>query len=82
MVEKLVAIDFSEQDTAAALTYLSGLVAEGRVAGMIFAVRLKHQRLRPNLYGVTGRLADNLTEAAGLATMLDCQISHAGLEAK
>ena len=82
MDKKLIALDFVEHDTAAALNLLMSMVQEGRVAGIVFAVQMKHQRTHPRMFGATGRLASNLAEGAGLATMLNCQIAHEALEQK
>jgi hypothetical protein len=82
MDKKLIALDFVEHDTAAALNLIMGLVQEGRVAGMVFAVQLKHHRPHHRMFGATGRLASNLSEGAGLASMLNCQIAHEALEQK
>lgn len=72
--KELIHLDFHEYDTAEALEYLAGLVREGQVSGMIFAVTIKKGR-RP-LFGATGLLASNGIMAAGLAAILEDQFTQ------
>jgi hypothetical protein len=67
-----------EHDTAAALNYLMGLVQDGQVSGMVFAVRIKGGRRY--LFNATGSVASDPVSAAGLASMLSHQMSSAALE--
>lgn len=80
MPRKLVELDFSEKDTVALLEMLINMCNENRVAGIIYAVSLKHGRTRDAICGTTGRLADNIVEAAGLASMLSYNTSREAVE--
>lgn len=80
MPRKLIQLDFSEQDTVALLTMLIKMCDEGHVAGMVYAVGLKHARARDAICGTTGRMADNIVEAAGLAAMLSYKVSQEAVE--
>lgn len=77
MIKKMVSLDFHEHDTEAALNYIMSLVQEGQVSGMVFAVSIKRGRA---LFGSTGRVASNLPESAGLASMLQHQMCRNALE--
>lgn len=79
MTNKFVLLDFHEHDTAEALKYLIGLVESGQISGIVFAVSIKRGR---NIFGATGRLASNLTEAAGMASMLNLHMCRNALEIK
>lgn len=73
----VVGLDFSQPDTLAALEYLIEATKANQVNGLVFAVDLKRQRPQ---FGATGRSALNHKEAAGLASMLHCQLTHHALE--
>jgi hypothetical protein len=77
---KIITLDFVEHDTIAALQYLIGAAKNNQVAGMVFAVSMKHGRGQP-LFGATGRSATNTVEAAGMASMLHCQLTRYAIEA-
>jgi TPP-dependent pyruvate/acetoin dehydrogenase alpha subunit len=77
MIKKFVALDFHEHDSAEALNYLMSLVQNDQMTGMVFAVSIKRGR---SLFGATGRVASNLPEAAGLASMLQHQMCRNALE--
>lgn len=70
----LVQLDFHEHDTEAACQFIQGLVQDGRVSGMVFAVMLKKGE-KP-IFGATGRLATNDIEAAGLSAILEDQFTQ------
>lgn len=72
--KELIALDFVEHDSIAALRYLIDLFEKNKASGMIFAVTLKHQRKHPRLTGATGGLASNLIEAAGVAGVLHLEM--------
>lgn len=74
MPKSITTLDFHEHDTAAACAYIQGLVTEGRVSGMVFAVMLK--RGEKPIFGATGRLASNDIEAAGLSAILEDQFTQ------
>lgn len=76
----LIKIDFTEHDTIALLELLISMCKENRVSGMVYAVSLKHGRTRDAICGTTGRLADNVIEAAGLAAMLSHKINQESVE--
>lgn len=78
--KELIALDFTEHDTIAALEYLTSLCQENKVAGMVFAVMMKHKRVRQCLCGATGRLATDLVEAAGTSSMLNLKMTQDALE--
>lgn len=80
MPRKLVELDFSEQDTVALLQMLIKMCDENQVAGLVYAVSLKHGRTRDAICGTTGRMADNIVEAAGLAAMLSYKTSQEAIE--
>jgi hypothetical protein len=78
--KELIMLDFTEQDTLAALEYLMSLCRDNKVAGMVFAVSMKHKRAHPHLCGATGRLATDLVEAAGVGSMLNMKLTQEALE--
>lgn len=67
---KVTLLDFTEQESIAGLRYLIELCETDQVAGIVFAVKLKHARKRRHLYGTTGRLAANPDEALSLAAIM------------
>ncbi len=77
---KLIQLDFTEQDTVAMLEMLITYCKENRVGGIIYAVSLKHGRTSTAICGATGRLADDAIEAAGLASMLNFKLSQEAVE--
>lgn len=79
--KELIALDFTEHDTVALLEYLLGLCKENRVAGMVYAVSLKHARKHPHFCGSTGVLATDLVKAAGVGAMLQLKLSQEAMEA-
>lgn len=80
MPRKLIELDFTEKDTVALLEMLINMCNENRVGGIIYAVSLKHDRTRDAICGSTGRLADDVVEAAGLAAMLAHTLSRDAIE--
>lgn len=78
---KITTIDFTEHDTIAALQYMISLCEKNEVAGMVFALALKHKRDHPHLCGATGRLASDTVEAAGIASMLNLKMTQDALHA-
>lgn len=78
--QELIALDFIEHDTIAALDYLRGLCDQNRVAGMVFAIALKQSRSRNHICGATGRLATNLVEASGVGAMMSLKLTQEALE--
>ena len=74
----ITAVDFTEHESIAGLRYLIDLCETDQVAGIVFAVKLKHARKRRHLYGTTGRLAANPDEALGLAALM---LGHATRQA-
>lgn len=77
---KPVALDFTDADTAHALEFIKLLVDQNRVAGMIFALSMRHDRKHPHLCGATGRLAHNYVEGAGLSGMLQLKLTQEALD--
>lgn len=77
---ELVELDFTEHDTVAMLELLLTYCRQNRIAGIVYAVSLKHGRTRDAICGTTGRLADNAIEAAGLASMLSYKLSREAVE--
>lgn len=77
---EIIALDFTEHDTLAALDFLRQITESGQVSGMIFAVAMKRSRKHHHLCGQTGRMATHLVEAAGLADMLNLKIAQEALE--
>lgn len=76
--KELITLDFVEHDSVAALRYLIGLFENNKASGMVFAVSLKHKRRHPRIIGVTGALAVNTIEAAGIAGVLHLEmVKHA-----
>lgn len=80
MAEEIIEIDTHEYDTVAALELLISYCKENRVAGMVYAVSLKHGRTRDAICGATGRLASHSIEAAGLANMLSWKLAQEAVE--
>ena len=75
---ELITLDFVEHDSISALRYLIGLFENNKASGMVFAVALKHKRQHPRIIGVTGSLAGNAVEAAGIAGVLHLEmVKHA-----
>jgi hypothetical protein len=74
MADELIKLDFVEHDSIAALKYLITVFEENRASGMVFALTMKHKTKTKHLTGVTGRLAGNVFEAAGLAAVLHLQM--------
>lgn len=72
--KELIALDFVEHDSIAALRYLIDLFENNKASGMIFAVSLKHKRKHPRLIGATGSLAGNAIEAAGISGVLHLEM--------
>ena len=70
----VIILEVHGHDTAAALTYLLGLVNENKISGMVFGVMMKHGA-RP-IFGATGRCASNDIEAAGLSAILEDQFTQ------
>lgn len=70
---ELIELDLHEHDTVEALQYLLQLCNENRVSGVIFAATLKGAS---PVFGTTGRLASNGIEAAGLAAILEDQLTQ------
>lgn len=79
MADELITIDFTEYDSVEAAKFLVKLFEEGKASGMIFAVNMKRQPKQPRIMGVTGKLADNSVEAAGLAAILHLHLSKLAL---
>lgn len=78
--KELITLDFVEYDSVAALKFLIGLFEQNKASGLVFAVALKHKRKHPRITGVTGSLANNLIEAAGLAGVLHLEMVTQALE--
>jgi hypothetical protein len=78
--KELIELDFVEHDTIALLEMLIQFCKENSVAGMVYAVRLKHGRSSHAYFGATGRLADDSIEAAGVASMLSHKFSREAVE--
>ena len=76
MSPKLIALDFTEHDTVAALNMLMGMVENGEIAGMVFAVQLSGKRTRRVMLGATGRPASDILVATGLTSVLQCSITQ------
>lgn len=80
MASQIVSLDFSEQDTVAALEHLIRMCRANQIAGLIFVAALKHKRKHARYTGSTGRLAENYVEAAGHAGVLHLQLVQHALE--
>lgn len=78
MKSKLVALDFEEHDTKAALGMLQAMADDGEISGMVFAVQLSHtsQKSRRVMLGATGRPANDIIVATGLTAILQCSITQ------
>ena len=74
MADDLIKLDFIEYDSIEALKFLKSVFQENRASGMIFALTMKHKAKNKHLTGATGRLANNVIEAAGLAAILHLQM--------
>lgn len=70
---EIIELDLHEHDTVDALQYLLQLCNENKVSGMVFAATLKGSS---PVFGTTGRLASNGIEAAGLAAILEAQLTQ------
>lgn len=75
--KQLVSLDFTEYDTIQLLEMLITMCHDNRVAGMVYAVSLKHGTTarRDVICGATGKLADDHVQAAGLTAMLNHKFS-------
>ena len=71
---KIITLDFHEHDTAAALVHLANLVESGQISGMVFAC-IGKRGTKP-IFGATGRLASDDIMAAGLAAILEDQLTQ------
>lgn len=72
-------IDFTEHDTIAALRFIISMCEKNEVAGLVFAITMKHKRTHPHLFGATGRLASDTVEAAGVSSMLSLKMAQEAL---
>lgn len=77
MPNRLIALDFTEHDTAAALTMLQDMVSKGDVTGLVFAVQLSQKKsARRVMLGATGRPANDILIAVGLSAILHCNLTQ------
>lgn len=76
---KIIVLDFIEDDHDGAIEFINSMHHANSLAGLIFALALKHDRKRTELFGATGRMATNQREAIGLATMLQFRLAYSDL---
>lgn len=78
MKTKLVALDFEEHDTKAAILMLQDMAEKGEIVGMVFAVQLSRSspKARRVMLGATGRPANDIIIATGLTAILQCSITQ------
>ncbi len=81
-MSKLIALDFHEHDTAAALTMLQDMVEQGEITGLVFAVQLSPKKnARRVMLGATGRPANDVIVAVGLSAILNCNLTQQAMAA-
>lgn len=80
MAIKLIELDFTEHDTIEAFEYFLQMARDHKMAGALVAISLRNKRKHNHMFAVTGRLASDATEAAGLAGMLHLQMVQSALE--
>jgi hypothetical protein len=74
-VRNLILIDFKPYDILDDLERLRAMVESGEINGLIFAAKYTNPGKQRHFFGASGRCAENIDEALGVATQLQMDIA-------
>jgi hypothetical protein len=73
---KLILLDFTHYDLIEQLDELRAMAAAGEINGLLFAAKYTTPGERRHFFGASGRCAENIDEALGVATQLQLDVAR------